>query len=78
MYIYISFCKESEIFLINKCVFNTIFESNALFMALKLIYIYIYIHTHIYIYTYIYISCILTTYYMWCANGICYSQVKLS
>ena len=35
----ISFCKESEIFLISKCVFNTIFESNALFMALKLTYI---------------------------------------
>ena len=26
-----------------KCVFNTIFASNTLFMALKLIYIYIYI-----------------------------------
>ena len=41
IHIYINiyvFCKESEIFLINRCVFNTIFESNALFMALKLIH----------------------------------------
>ena len=28
----------------NKCVFNTIFASNTLFMALKFIYIYIYIY----------------------------------
>ena len=33
---------------------------------------------HIYIYIYIYIICILTTCYMWCANEIYYSQVKLS
>ena len=32
----------------------------------------------IHIYIYIYISCILTTCYMWCANEIYYSQVKLS
>ena len=36
------FCKESEIFLMKKCVFNTIFASYTLFMALKLIYRYIY------------------------------------
>ena len=28
----------------NKCVFNAIFASNTLFMALKFIYIYIYIY----------------------------------
>ena len=60
---YRNFCKESEIFLINKFVFNNIFGSNALFMALKFIYIYIYmcvcvciyIYIYIYIYKYIYI-----------------------
>ena len=31
--------------LMSKCVFNTIFVSNPLIMALKLIYIYIYIAT---------------------------------
>ena len=36
-------------------VFNTIFESNALFMALKFIYIYIYIYIYIFICIYIYI-----------------------
>ena len=42
-----------------KCVFNTIFASNTLFIALKVIYIYIYniiyIHTYIYIILYVYI-----------------------
>ena len=36
--------------LINKCIFNTIFASNTLFIALKLIYMYIYIYIFIYIY----------------------------
>ena len=36
------------------------------------------IYIYIYIYIYKYISCILTTCYMWCANEIYYSQVKLS
>ena len=41
--------------------------------------IYMYdIQIYVYIYIYIYISCILTTCYMWCANEIYYSQVKLS
>ena len=40
-------CKETKIFLMNKCVFDTIFSSNILFMALKFIYIYIYIYINI-------------------------------
>ena len=44
----------------NKCVFNPIFASNRLFMALKLIYqsiyLFIYIYIHIYIYIYVWYS----------------------
>ena len=46
-----------------------------------LLYIYIYIYIYIYVYIIIiiiYISCILKICYMWCANEIYYSQVKLS
>ena len=56
-YTYINIYIQRNI-LINKCVFNTIFSSNTLFMALKLIYIYIYIYIYVseplYMHSYLY------------------------
>ena len=68
-------CKESvlskENISMNKCVFNTIFISNTLFMALKLILYILYIY---YIY-YIYIIYILYIYIYMSVNNTVLGQI---